>query len=76
MSEFYITFRITALGTPQQNVKLERVYSTLFGKTRPMLNEARIAIPFRKELWASCANLSLLLKRRTNKMLLKRYKPK
>jgi hypothetical protein len=51
----------TALGTPQQNGKVERVFATLFGKTMSMLNAARITIPLRKGLWARCAGLSVQL---------------
>jgi hypothetical protein len=34
---------------------VERAFATLFGKTRSMLNAARITIPLRKVLWAHCA---------------------
>jgi transposase InsO family protein len=47
-SEFNIKFEFTAPGTPQQIGKVERAFPTLFGKTRSMLNAARITIPLRK----------------------------
>jgi len=59
--EFHIKFEFTAPGTPQQNGKVERAFATLFGKTRSMLNAARITIPLRKGLWAHCAALSVQL---------------
>jgi transposase InsO family protein len=49
-SEFNINFEFTAPGTPQQNGIVERAFATLFGKTRSMLNAARITIPLRKKL--------------------------
>jgi hypothetical protein len=60
-SECNIKFEFTAPGTPQQNGKVERAFATLFGKTRSMLNAARINIPLRKELWPNCAKLSVQL---------------
>jgi hypothetical protein len=48
-------------NTPQQNGKVERAYATLYGKTRSILNAARITIPLRHGLWANCANLSVQL---------------
>jgi hypothetical protein len=60
-SELIVKFEFTAPGTPQQNNKVERAFATLFGKTRSMLNAARISIPLRKGLWANFANLSVQL---------------
>jgi hypothetical protein len=60
-SEFNIKFEFTAPGTPQQNGKVERDFATLYGKTRSMLNAARITVAIRKGLWASCASLSVQL---------------
>jgi hypothetical protein len=45
---FYIKFEITAPDTPQQNGNVECAFHTLFGKTRSMLNAARIANPLIK----------------------------
>jgi hypothetical protein len=58
-TRFNIKFEFTAPGTPQRNGKVERAFATLFGKTRSMLNAARITIPLRKGLWAHCAELSV-----------------
>jgi hypothetical protein len=59
--ELNIKFEFTAPGTPQQNGKVERAFATLLGKTRYILNAARITIPLRKGLWENCANLSVQL---------------
>jgi transposase InsO family protein len=60
-SELNIKFEFTAPGTPQQNGKVERAFATLFGKTRSMLNAARITIPLGNGLWENCAKLSVQL---------------
>jgi hypothetical protein len=39
------------LSTPHQNVKVKRAIATLYGKTRSVLNAARITIPYRERLW-------------------------
>jgi transposase InsO family protein len=44
-SELNVKFEISAPGTPQQNGTVERAFATLFGKTKSMLNVARITIP-------------------------------
>jgi hypothetical protein len=51
-----------APGTPQQNGKVERAFATLYGKTRSMLNSARLTTTFRQGLRASCTSLSVQLK--------------
>jgi hypothetical protein len=45
-----------APGTPQQKGRVERALATFIGKTRSMLNTARITIPKRM---AKCDNLSV-----------------
>jgi transposase InsO family protein len=59
-SNYNINFEITAPGTPQQNGKVERAFATLYGKTRSMLNSARLTTTFRQGLWASCASCASL----------------
>jgi hypothetical protein len=51
-----IKFEFTAPGTPQQNGKVERMFATLYGKIRSVLNSARLTTGLRKGLWAQCAN--------------------
>jgi hypothetical protein len=60
-SEFNIKFEFTAPGKSQKNGKVEQAFATLYGKTRSMLNTARITVALRKGHWASCASLSVQL---------------
>ena len=43
-----ITFEYTAVGTPQQNGKVERRFATLGGKTRATLNKAGLSEDLRQ----------------------------
>ena len=54
-------FEFTASGTPQQNGKIERMFATLYGKTRSMLNSARFTTELRRGLWAQCADHAVQL---------------
>ena len=56
-----IKFEFTASGTPQQNGKVERMFATLYGKTRSMLNSARFTTEIRRGLWSQCANHAVQL---------------
>ena len=56
-----IRFEFTAPGTPQQNGKIERMFATLYGKTRSMLNSARFTNTIRKGLWAQCADHTVIV---------------
>jgi Holliday junction resolvase RusA-like endonuclease len=58
-SNYNIKIEFTAPGTPQQNGKVVRAFATLYGKTRYMLNSARLTKTFRQGLWASCINLAV-----------------
>jgi hypothetical protein len=60
-TNYNIKFEFTAPGTPQQNGKDERAFVTLYGKTRSMLNSARLTTFFSHRLWASCASLAVQL---------------
>jgi transposase InsO family protein len=62
-SNYNIKFEFTAPGTPQQNVKVERAFTTLYCKTRSMLNSARLTATFRQGLWESCASLAVQLEK-------------
>jgi hypothetical protein len=57
-TELNIEFEFTAPYTPQQNGKIERKFSTLWGKVRSMLNAAKLPWSLRTKLWAQCANLA------------------
>jgi hypothetical protein len=61
--ELNIKFEFTAPDTPQQNGKIERKFTTLWGKVRTMLNSAKLPWDLRNKLWAQCANLSTQLEK-------------
>ena len=56
-----IIFEFTAPGTPQQNGKAERAFTTLYGRVRSMLNHARFPAEVRTGLWAECARTATML---------------
>jgi hypothetical protein len=56
-----IKFEFTAPYTPEMNGKIERKFATLYGKTRSMLNGARLTKELRDGLWAQCAKLACKL---------------
>jgi hypothetical protein len=60
-NELNIQFEYTAVGTPQQNGKIERKFAALSGKCRAMLNGAELDWYIRKKLWAQCAALATIL---------------
>ena len=47
-------FEFSAPGTPQQNVKVERVFATLYGRVQAMLNYAHVE----GDIWAECGKTS------------------
>jgi transposase InsO family protein len=53
-----IKFEFTAPYTPEMNGKIERKFATLYGKTRSMLNGAKLPMKLRNGLWAHCARLA------------------
>ena len=50
-------FEYTAVGTPQQNGRIERNFATLHGRVRPMMIDAGIKEDLRQKLWAEAANM-------------------
>ena len=52
-------FEYTAVGTPQQNGRVERKFATLYGRVRSMMIEAGIKEKLRQKLWAEAANMSV-----------------
>jgi hypothetical protein len=59
--ELDIKFEFTAPYTPEMNGKIERKFATLYGKTRSILNGARLTKTLREGLWAQCAKLATKL---------------
>ena len=51
-----ITFEYTTPYVPQYNGVVERVYATLYGHVRAMLNDTGFDEPTRNSLWAEAAN--------------------
>jgi hypothetical protein len=49
-SNYNIKFEFTAPGKSQQKGKVKRVFATLYGKTRSMLNSARLTTTFKQGL--------------------------
>jgi hypothetical protein len=45
-----IQFEYTALGTPQQNGRVERKFATLHGRVQSMMNRANLPLTIRKGL--------------------------
>ena len=56
-----ITFEYTAVGTPQQNGKVERKFATLASKVRATLNEAGLEEELRIGVWAECVATTTLI---------------
>ena len=50
-------FEYTAVGTPQQNGRVERKFATLYGRIRSMMISAGIKEGLRQKLWAEAANM-------------------
>jgi transposase InsO family protein len=48
-------FEFMAPGTPQQNGMVERMFATLMGRVRSMMNRARFTRAVRDAMWAECA---------------------
>jgi transposase InsO family protein len=56
--ELKLTCEFTAPYTPQQNGKIERKFTTLWGKVRTMLIAAKLTWILWHKLWAQSANLA------------------
>ena len=52
-----IKFEYTAVGTPQQNGRVERKFATLYGRICSMVIDAGIKEHLRQKLWAEAANM-------------------
>ena len=50
--EYGNNFEFTGPGSPQYDGKVERKFSTMYGKVRAFLNNAKLPTNFRKGLWA------------------------
>ena len=53
-----VRFEYTAVGTPQQNGRVERKFATLYGRIRSMMIDAGIEEELRQKLWAEAANMA------------------
>ena len=51
----------TAPGTPQQNGVVERVFVTVMGRARVMMNHARFTMAKRQQLWCEAAQTATML---------------
>ena len=56
-----INFEYTAPQTPQQNGVVERLFATLSGKVRAMMNHAGFTAEMRSYYWAECAETATKL---------------
>jgi transposase InsO family protein len=61
-SKLNLIFEVTAPYTPQQNGKIERKFTTIWGKLFTMLSSFKLQWNLRNKLWAQCANLATPLK--------------
>ena len=52
-----IKFEYTAVGTPQQNGRVERKFATLYGRIRSMMIDAGMKENLRQKLWVDAANM-------------------
>ena len=50
-----LNFEYTTPSTPQQNGRMERKFSALYGRVRAILNGARLPLQLRQKLWAEAA---------------------
>ena len=50
-------FKYTAVGTPQQNGRIERKCATLYGRVRSMMIDAGVKEELRQKLLAEAANM-------------------
>ena len=60
-NEMGIKFEYTAPGTLQQNRVVERVFVTLIGRGRAMINHARFTVKKRQEMWCEAAQTVTML---------------
>ena len=60
-NEFGIIFEYTAPGTPQQNGVVERVFVTVMGRARALMNHAGFTMAKRQQLWCEAAQTATML---------------
>ena len=59
-NELGIIFEYIAPGTPQQNGVVERVFVTVIGGARAMMNHAGFTMAKRQQLWSEAAQTATL----------------
>jgi hypothetical protein len=52
---YNVKFEFISPGSPQYNGVVERLFATLFGMVRSMLNEAHVPMLLRRGIWAEAA---------------------
>jgi hypothetical protein len=52
---FNVTFEFISPGSPQYNGVVERMFVTLYGMLRSMMNQARLPMTLRRGLWSEAA---------------------
>jgi hypothetical protein len=52
---YNVTFEFISPGYPQYNGVVERMFATLYGMLRSMMNQARLPMTLRRGLWAEAA---------------------
>ena len=53
-----VKFWYTVVGTPQQNGKIEQIFTTLYGIIMLMMIDAGMEEEIRQKLWVEAANMS------------------
>ena len=53
-----VSFEYTSVGTPQQNGRVEREFTTLYGRIRLMMIDARMEKNLRQKLWTEETNMA------------------
>jgi molybdenum cofactor biosynthesis enzyme MoaA len=52
---YNVTFEFISPGDPQYNGVVERMFATLYGMVRSMLNQAQVSLHIRRGVWAEAA---------------------
>jgi hypothetical protein len=55
-TELYVQFEYTTPETPQQNGYIKHTFTTLYGKTRAMMNQAEFTFLLHHKMWVFCAD--------------------
>jgi len=56
-----VNFEFTARATPQHNGRIERMFQTLCGRVKSMLNQAGLPSCIRQGVWAEAANMAVFM---------------